>query len=134
MSTEASIIESHYIMRLDIGKRALDALMDTRYVAEDAIKTEVLRQIEFDHTPYLPDKNGVYPYYLRHEDNVIIVAICKVRAFNKAKQMAGWYVGIITPDELEELEEADIADRDDLMLGMLTVPDIEAAKRWVTHY
>lgn len=128
------LANEHQILRLDIGAKAADALMDTRGVGENALKSEVLMQISFEHTPYVPDINGVYPFHLRHEDNVLIVAICKVRAYNKVKEVAGWFVGIITPDELTALEEAEIEERDALMLDMLAVTDEIARQRWVAHY
>lgn len=106
------LANEHRILRLDIGTLARDALMDTRFVDEAALKQEVLMQISFEHTPYIPDINAIYPFHLLHKDNVLIVAICKVRAYNKVQESAGWFVGIITPGQLDELHEAEIENRD----------------------
>lgn len=131
---DASEVLDHWIMRVDISPQAADALLDTRAVNEEALKAEVLNQIVFEYTPYIPNKNAVYHHHLMHEDGVIIAAIFKVRAFNKTLQKAGWFVGIITPEQFETLQDADIENRDALMLDMLAVADDAARQRWVAHY
>lgn len=128
------LANEHRIIRLDISPKAADTLLDTRFVDEQALKDEVLMQISFEHTPYVPDINAIYPFHLLHTDNVLIVAICKVRAYNRAKESAGWFVGVITPEQLEQLETAEIESRDALMLDMLAVADDTARKQWVAHY
>lgn len=130
-------INSHRLLRADVSAEAqaiIDGTPDPVHTL-DEVKDQTMAMVERDYT-YVPDINGIYTYQVNvNYDSATVWAICKIRGFKKAELSAGWYVGVISPNEYGQLLLADIEERDDVMLSFFDfATEPEAAIKWVTHF
>jgi hypothetical protein len=131
------VVKGHQIIRVDISDeaQALTELTPNPIHTLDEIKDQTMQVIEEEWNT-LPDINAIYPYEVQVDYGAYSVwTLCKVRTFKKDTQTAGWFMGVVSPDEYGRILLADNRERDAVMIAMFNFKEgAEDALKWTAHY